>query len=272
LSAHQSPQCRIALLLCAALLVGCASPTQRSDREAQRAGLTRSIVQGTSFRHLIYKRVDAPVTTLTVYLEGDGLPWEGGRIPARDPTSRDPLALHLMLQSSEAAMYAGRPCYYELHDEGCSTQSWTFARYSGATVDSMAKMIESQSRALNASNVRLIGYSGGGVLAVLIAERLHNVSAVITIGANLDVEAWAAQHGYLPLDESLNPARSMLNHPWKELHLQGVLDTTVPIATTRAYFERYPQAKQLSFEQYDHVCCWVRDWHVLQQQIRTEAE
>ena len=47
--------------------------------------------------------------------------------------------------------------------------------------------------------VTFVGYSGGGVLAVLIAERLDNVAGVITVGANLDTDAWTEHHGYLPL-------------------------------------------------------------------------
>src|SRR5688572_24116598 len=264
---------RFAALMCLVLLMlGCASPTQRTDREAQRAGLTRSIVQGTTFQHLTYMRAARPVTTLTVYLEGDGLPWIGGRVPATDPTSRDPLALQLMIQSSEPAMYLGRPCYHDLHDAGCSAQSWTFARYSDGTVASMAKAIEAQARDIQARDVRLVGYSGGGVLAVLIAERLEDVSAVVTIAANLDVDAWAAHHGYLPLSESVNPARSTRNHPWKEIHLHGGLDKTVPRSTTRAYFERFTAAKRIEFEKYDHVCCWLEDWSVVQKRISAELE
>jgi dienelactone hydrolase len=258
------------VLITGLFLFGCSSPTQRSDREAHDAGFTRSVVQGTTFRHLVYTRAEQPVTTLTIYLEGDGRPWIGGRVPSSDPTSRDPLALRLMAQSVEPAMYVGRSCYHELHDAKCSTQSWTFARYSSATVDSMLKAIESQARALNARDLRIVGYSGGGVLAVLIAERLHNVSSVITIAANLDVDAWAKHHGYLPLNESLNPASSTAAHPWQELHLHGAKDTAVPIATTRAYFERYPAARQITFEEYDHVCCWLRDWQALSERLKKE--
>ncbi|HVF16097.1 MAG TPA: hypothetical protein VNA21_04275, partial [Steroidobacteraceae bacterium] len=88
--------------------------------------------------------------------------------------------------------------------------------------------------------------------------------------ANLDVKAWAAHHGYLPLNDSLNPAQSVLSHPWHEIHLQGALDKTVPIASTRAYFERFVAAKAITFNEYDHVCCWVRDWSNVQERVRGE--
>jgi pimeloyl-ACP methyl ester carboxylesterase len=247
------------------LLAACASPAKRIDATAAHAGLSRALVQGTSFRHVVYTRAtDSNDSTWTIFLESDGLPWVNGRVPASDPTSRDPLALQLMMLSRGPAMYVSRPCYHELMDAGCSWQTWTLGRYSQAVVDSMVRAIETQLHDANATRVRLVGYSGGGALAVLIAERLPNVAAVVTIGANLDVDAWTRHHGYLPLEGSLNPARSTLPHPWRETHLHGVDDTVVPIATTRAYFERYPTARQVTFEKYDHVCCWVRDWAELQ--------
>jgi len=256
---------RTFVIACLILLAACASPGERIDSVAARAGLVREIVQGTSFRHVVYTRGSGAMgSTWTVYLESDGLPWVNGRVPASDPTARDPLALELMLRSSGPAMYVTRPCYHELMDEGCSWQAWTLARYSQAVVDSMVRAIESKLRETNATGVRLVGYSGGGALAVLIAERLTNVESVVTIGANLDIDAWTAHHEYLPLEGSLNPARSTLAHPWPETHLHGVRDTVVPLATTRAYFERYPNARQVTFDEYDHVCCWVRDWTELQ--------
>jgi dienelactone hydrolase len=258
------------LLLVVATLAACVSPAQRIDHEAQAAGLSRSLVQGTAFRHLIYARAAANAAKLTVFIEGDGIPWSGGRIPASDPTTRNPVALRMLIASREPAIYVTRPCYNEVADGACEAQPWTFARYSEGTVASMAKAIDDYARAARAPELRIIGYSGGGVLAVLIAERLTNVSAVVTIAANLDVAAWATHHGYLPLTQSLDPAGSARVHGWKEVHLQGGRDATVPRETTRAYFERFPAAKAIAFEDYDHVCCWLRDWDEIEQRIANE--
>ena len=52
----------------------------------------------------------------------------------------------------------------------------------------------------------LIGYSGGGVLAMLLAEQFPATQAVVTVAGNLDTDAWAIEHGYSPLRGSLNPA------------------------------------------------------------------
>jgi hypothetical protein len=124
----------------------------------------------------------------------------------------------------------------------------------------MAAAVRKAAALLGAERVEIVGYSGGGVLAVLIAERLENVERLTTIGANLDIEAWTEHHGYLPLEHSLNPARSERSHPWREVHLQGARDTRVPPATTAAYFVRYPSAQRRVLEEFDHLCCWVEAW------------
>jgi len=133
-------------------------------------------------------------------------------------------------------------------------------RYSDEIVKSMSEAVRAAAAQAKARSVVLIGYSGGGVLAVLIAERLDNVAGVVTVGANLDIEAWTRQHGYLSLTGSLNPAASTAEHRWPETHLYGARDTTVPPATADAYFKRFPNAKRQIVDANDHLCCWVEQW------------
>jgi pimeloyl-ACP methyl ester carboxylesterase len=52
--------------------------------------------------------------------------------------------------------------------------------------------------------VLLIGHSGGA-LAILLAARVPQVVAVVTIAGNLDTDVWTKLHGYLRLQGSLNP-------------------------------------------------------------------
>ncbi len=257
---------RIALNCVLAALViisGCASPGQRLEQRARAAGLEIVHVSAGEFPSVVYvKRTDgvSPATALTIFLESDGIPWSGGRVPSADPTTRQPLALDLMVRSPAPAAYVSRPCYHALRTKKCNVEHWTGARYSSEIVESMAATIRETQRRLGATQVALVGYSGGGTLAVLIAERLDNVSAVVTIAANLDTDAWTGHHKYLPMSQSLNPASSDRPHPWPELHLRGSNDMVVPAATTVRYFERYPEARQQTVEGFDHVCCWVREW------------
>lgn len=269
----RSFEMRMTLSFIAAWLVSaCASltPSERMDAQAARAGAARLVMQGAEFKHVVYSRAAEPASVLTIFIESDGSPMLGERI-VKDPTARQPIALPLMLGFDGPALLVGRPCYHALADARCSWRDWTLGRYSQAVVDSMAAVIRRQSRELDAREVQLVGYSGGGVLAVLIAERLDNVRAVITIAANLDVDAWTKQHGYTPLSESLDPARSERAHPWVEIHLQGGRDRNVPPESTRAYFERYSSARRVTFEKYDHTCCWVEDWAEVQSRVVTES-
>ena len=242
-------------------LAGCVSNSSRIDGLARSAGLRKQIVQGTLHSHVVYEKGGPTAARLMVFLEGDGSPWgNSGMTPAADPTTGNPLALRLMLATEAASIYVARPCYQERTDAECSAERWTNGRYSEAVVASMVGAIRNESAKYAARELTIVGYSGGGALAVLIAERLDNVVAVITIGANLDIAAWAGEHHYLPLTQSLNPAKSERPHPWAEFHFNGAKDPVVPAATADAYFQRYPQAQRFIIENADHVCCWEEDW------------
>ena len=51
-------------------------------------------------------------------------------------------------------------------------------------------------------HVVLIGYSGGGTLAWLMASRIPETTRVVTIAANLDIDEWTRIHGDSPLSGS----------------------------------------------------------------------
>jgi hypothetical protein len=254
---------RFALESALAMVVvgGCASPGERIEQRARDAGLELVHITAGEFPSFVYlKRSAEPNTPLTIYIESDGIPWRDGRHPSNDPTTREPLALELLIRSPAPSAYVTRPCYQGLRSAKCNVELWTGGRYSAQVVDSMVATVRETQRLSGASNVSLVGYSGGGAVAVLIAERLDNVASLTTIAANLDTDAWTEHHKYLPMSQSLNPALSERPHPWPELHLGGANDTVVPASTTARYFARYPRAQQRTIEGFDHVCCWVRDW------------
>jgi hypothetical protein len=259
---------RFSTLLVASFLAGCTTNAIRIDRLAEALGMSRSVVEAGGFRSLVFTRGvpaahDAP---LAIFIEGDGVPWVGGREPSLDPTTADPVALKLLGETPPPTAYVTRPCYNDMGGQRCTPERWTMERYSDEIVSSMTEVVRTVAQQSKARSVMLVGYSGGGVLAVLIAERLDNVAAVVTVGANLDVDAWTRHHGYLPLTGSLNPAASTAVHRWPETHLYGAHDENVPAATTDAYFKRFPQA-QRRLEANDHLCCWVEQWPELWKQL-----
>jgi pimeloyl-ACP methyl ester carboxylesterase len=212
---------------------------------------------------------------LVLFVEGDGTPWddEGARI-ASNPTPRVPLALKLAAETPGSVLYLGRPCYFEGEPPPpCTPSLWTSERYSSAVVSSMVAAADAFASAHGISRVLLVGYSGGGTVAALMAPRMRSVAGVVTIAANLDTEAWVKWHGYLPLTGSLNPfLQPPLPAGLPEWHLVGGRDVNVPYSTVQRYFERVPPASILRYPTYDHVCCWEALWPTLLQQLPIAAE
>jgi len=246
----------VSKLVIVVALVGCATPAERFDARARSLGFERVDVDAGGFRVATYRRPGAAIApALHVYLEGDGTPWLHGREIAADPTPRRPFALELAARDRDAVMVLGRPCYHgHAVDDGCDSALWTSARYGERVVASVEAALS------DAPRVTLVGYSGGGVLARLVAERAPNVDRVITVAANLDVAAWARQHGYAPLDGSLDPALRSPLAGVIEVNLVGARDANVPPDTLETYASRNPNAQIVRFPDYDHRCCWIDAW------------
>ena len=169
-----------------------------------------------------------------------------------------------MALDTQAAVYLGRPCYHrsaETKPANCNSDLWTGARYSEAVVASMAHGVTRLVDQAGADEVTLIGYSGGGVLALLVAQRVAAISTVVTLGANLDILAWTQHHRLLPLNRSINPSdivrwRSEL----RQIHYIGGRDKRVPPETRRAFVEAVTQATFITLHELDHSCCWQARW------------
>ena len=242
------------------LLGACSAPAEKFDHTAASLGLRRDVVMGTAFRHVLFWRDGGPNRTLHVYLGGDGAPLSAGQA-TEDPTPRNPLMLRLLALDPGPAVYVGRPCYHGLSQtQGCTGELWTTARYSEGVVVSLAAIIRRITASRGYERISLFGYSGGGTLAMLLAERLPETEAVVTIAANLDTDAWAEHHGYASLAGSLNPARRPpLPDRVVQRHYFGGRDRVVPPALLQSAAPRLG-AEVTVIEAFDHVCCWEERW------------
>lgn len=126
------------------------------------------------------------------------------------------------------ALYLGRPCYHGLaNDKGCTPLVWTHERYGSAVVESLLAALER--RVGRERPLVLIGHSGGGALALLLAVRLQNACGVVTLAGNLDLAGWTELHGYAPLRGSLDPlAARPLPASQFQLHYAGSEDRQIP--------------------------------------------
>ena len=203
-----------------------------------------------------------------IYLEGDGIPWRNNE-PSANPTGQKKLGFQLFLQDESATAYLTRPCYEEeTMPANCTPELWTSGRYSETVVSALMQAIE---QIAPTGDIELVGYSGGGTLATLIAHRLPSVSRVLTLAANLDHDAWSEHHGSLPLTSSLNPVDDAPTSDRSELHLFGADDTIAPAALAQAYFEKHAATVGV-LDGFTHHCCWVEQWPKILEEWETAPQ
>jgi hypothetical protein len=261
------------LLAACATAAACVTPAQRADQLAAELGLSRSITTGAPYKHLLYFKAGANEgDTLHVYIEHDGTPWLAKNRVAADPTPRNLVMLNLMALDSSPAVYLGRPCYFVLEGSPpCSPLLWTHRRYAEEVVTSMESALRSLMADKQYHRLAFFGHSGGGVLAMLLAERFSETTAVVTLGANLDTGAWASLHGYSPLIGSLNPAtRPPLPEHIFQRHYVGERDVNAPPYILRGMAASQSGMVINEIAGFDHACCWSRLWKVILTEIDNE--
>lgn len=204
---------------------------------------------------------------LTIYIEGDGLAWLTRSQASSDPTPRNPVGLQLALRHPYgAAAYLARPCQYVEAQEAqaCEQGYWTDRRFSPEVVSASNRAIDLLKQRASASRLTLIGYSGGGAVAALVAAKRQDVVRLITVAGNLDHRAWTALHRVPPLEGSLNPADAWAAlQAIQQLHFVGGKDEIISVGVVESYLARFPPGHRPEMQiipGFDHTCCWVEQW------------
>ncbi len=224
---------------------------------------TMQVANGLPFQHAyqVSGKLQAG-SRIHVYIHGDGSPWIDHTRISQYPTPRNPVTLKLLRNGPQPALYLGRPCYHGLEATSpCHPRYWTSARYSRTVVNSMRTALAGILAGYPDIQITLIGYSGGGTLATLLAAELVNVDQLVTLAANLDPDAWAARHDYTPLHESQNPAlQPPLPDFIRQYHYVGELDQNVTIDMVRNFVDRQHHAELIVVPDFSHDCCWEQLW------------
>ncbi len=234
----------ISLLLVTASILGCATLPVFRDRSsvaddiAGRAGFTKEYVKAGDFTLMTYQRFNKLSDKISIYIEGDGRAWETKYRLSDDPTPSNPVALKLAaVDPADNIAYIARPGQYSLFGfPECDSKYWSGSRFASEVIGSMDRVIDILKEKSGAKYLELVGYSGGGAIAVLVAARRRDVVALRTVAGNLNTNAFCTYHHVSQLDGSMDPldvAQEISLLPQR--HFVGLKDLVVPEFITRSF-------------------------------------
>jgi pimeloyl-ACP methyl ester carboxylesterase len=121
---------------------------------------------------------------------------------------------------------------------------WSSGRLAPEAVDAANSAINQAKDKAGAEFIHLVGFSGGGGLAVLLAERREDVLSLVTVAGLLDTEWWVQSRNFKPMLRSLNPAdRAEDIKEIPQVHFYGTKDNIIPPDMSRVFSSKAPFAK-----------------------------
>ena len=210
-----------------------------------------------------WSRIKTPGKPVRIYIEGDGFAWVNAYTPSSDPTPSELMVLKLAQKdASDNVIYLARPCQFVMSEE-CRVYYWTSGRFDPKVIASEKEAVRSLMEEYNAPSAELVGYSGGGAVALLTASELPEISKVYTVAGVLDHKAWTSFHGDSPLTGSLNPAdyKKRLKKI-RQTHFAGGADKTVPVSLTEkfVYSLNSDRAEMIIVPDASHNKGWLTYW------------
>lgn len=249
-------------------LPACATRTETAVNAAAKGGFSPQRLSLPRFDLSVWTR-QRPVQgqPLIAYIEGDGLAFLNINTISDDPTPVKPLAMMLAAQDMRPnVVYLARPCQFGrgMKDRNCHPAYWTNARYAEEVVADMNTALDRLHAQHGTKGIHLIGYSGGGAIAALLAARRSDVLSVVSVAGVMDHQVWTRREEISPLQGSLNPVHSadrLAAIP--QIHFSGGKDDVVPPYVAQSYVSYFPVGSRpriVSIPDADHECCWVERW------------
>lgn len=258
----------LALVVISFLFSSCRTITYGTDPASigELYNFKKILVKGGNFWITTYQKITDPDMPYVFYVEGDGAAFNGKYRVSHNPTPRNQMILNLAAMDKRPnVVYVARPCQYTPMNLNptCTNQYWTGKRLSDDSVQALNEAINSINRN---GKFSIIGYSGGGGIAVLIAARNSNVKDIITIAGNLDIQSFTTFHNVTPMIGSLNPidyANQVRDIP--QLHLSGGKDKVVPPFIADKFVQEASSicVKQQIFVEATHRDGWKKIWEYI---------
>jgi hypothetical protein len=258
----------LCLMLCCLGIVGCAGKGNgraEVEQAARSHGLQSCLFPTASFTLFGLMRVGSG-SLLRVYIEGDGRAWLTRTRPSLDPTPNNPVALSLALAdpSRDTVLYLARPCQFVQGADRrfCERRYWTDARLAENVIASLNTAVDRAKKQAGAQQVALIGYSGGGGAAVLLAGRRSDVIYLATVAGNVHSAAWTKLHKVSPLVGSLEPfAAASAVRGIPQWHISGAKDSIMPPEISQQFCQAVGLAAHcLVLPDMRHDGAWQEHW------------
>lgn len=241
------------------------SPKENLDNLAYQSSINQPITLHTStFQLYSWSRINHTANA-NIYIEGDGQAWEDPWTISPDPSPPDPVAFRIALADprTDSIIYLARPCQY-IMDKRCEINDWTSARYGPKVLRAFDEALNQIKRRWQVQTFTLHAYSGGAIIALLLASSRNDVRSVITFAPLLDPHEWVRYHQYSPLTDSLLPLDVPIRlRNINQQHFIGQKDAIVPYAISHQYFEAIPQSKFNIVNlvpEYGHHSDWPEYW------------
>ncbi len=259
----------ISLVLISFATQSCAAHSHEATAEkvSSMAGLKMEDIKGGEFILRVYYRFEKPDTPLHIYLEGDGKAWLSRTRASRNPTPVNPVGLNLAASEPVGnIMYIARPCQYVSLKKNtqCKYPYWTGKRFSPEIINSISAVIDIGKKKAGAGDLELIGFSGGGAVAVLVAAQRADVTGIRTVAGNLDHKVWTEHHKVDPLRGSLNAAdfvEKVVNIP--QVHYVGSEDEIIGHYVAKSFRSRASRKNCIKIQIVDganHSKGWEEAW------------
>lgn len=187
----------------AASITGCASSVDLVDM-SRTSNLKPGTLQTSQFSLQTMVPAQGTYNHMRVYIEGDGHAWATSSQPSTDPTPHTSLMATLAAADRTPAAYLARPCQY-LMSPNCSVATWTSDRFSSDVISSMSAGLDALKRKFGILSFELVGHSGGGAVALVLAGMRNDVVQVQTIAGNADPIYWTQLNKLTPLNKPVTP-------------------------------------------------------------------
>lgn len=256
----------VGLVACANYGMGLRHDT--AQRLAAPAFMVKKEIPAAPFLLTAYERVNDPQKPVHVYIEGDGLAWISKKQKSMNPTPKNPVALHLAaFDNAKNVIWIARPCQYsDLLDENtpCDSAYWGSRRYAPEVISSFNSALDNIKGRYGVREFHLIGFSGGGTVAALLAAEREDILSLRTVAGNLDHRAHSAFHNVSVLENSLNPAdyaQALSKVP--QVHFIGGQDEVVPPKILHSYMQALGDTSCVHYEfiqEASHMKGWGNKW------------